>query len=108
MGPALVRVASCAAAAAAVFVGLLAMLDRIAPPYDSLAHKLVGGGPFGHIAHMLSYGAHQTSPHGPQGIASYPWRWLVDFKPIVYLNVNPQRPDPGLSNVHPAGVTSWG
>ena len=29
------RLASCAAIAAAVFVGLLAILDRIAPPYDS-------------------------------------------------------------------------
>ncbi len=96
------RLASCAAIAAAVFVGLLAILDRIAPPYDSAKAKLVSGGPFGHLAHMLSYGANQTSPHGPTGIASYPWTWIVDYKPIVYLNVNPSKPSPGLVGVHPA------
>jgi predicted membrane-bound dolichyl-phosphate-mannose-protein mannosyltransferase len=101
VGTALVRVAMCAAAAAAVFVGLLALLDVIAPPFDPLAHKLVGGGVFGHIRYLLHYGSHQTSPHGPQGIASYPWGWLVDIKPILYLNINPQRPVPGLFGVHP-------
>ena len=73
----------------------------VAPPYDPLGHRLIGGGVFGHIRYMLDYGANQTSPHGPQGIASYPWEWLVDIKPIVYLNINPQRPVPGLFNVHP-------
>ncbi|HET7050903.1 MAG TPA: glycosyltransferase family 39 protein [Solirubrobacteraceae bacterium] len=101
VGPALARVAMCTAAAAAVFVGLLALLDVIAPPYDPLTHKLVGGGVFGHIRYLLDYGAHQTSPRGPKGIASYPWGWLVDIKPILYLNINPQRPVPGLFGVHP-------
>jgi 4-amino-4-deoxy-L-arabinose transferase-like glycosyltransferase len=101
VGPGLVRVAMCGAAAAAVFVGLLALLDVIAPPFDPLADKLVGGGVFGHIRYLLHYGSHQTSPHGPQGIASYPWGWLVDIKPILYLNINPQRPVPGLFGVHP-------
>jgi predicted membrane-bound dolichyl-phosphate-mannose-protein mannosyltransferase len=96
------RLASCGALAAGVFVGLLAMLDRIAPPYDPFKARLVRGGVFGHIAHMLTYGADQTSPHGPTGIASYPWAWLVDYKPITYLNVNPSRPVPGLVDVHPA------
>jgi hypothetical protein len=99
--PALVRVAICAGAAAVVFVGLLALLDLIAPPYDPLRHRLITGGVFGHIRYMLNYGANQTSPHGPQGIASYPWGWLVDLKPILYLNINPRRPVPGLFNVHP-------
>jgi predicted membrane-bound dolichyl-phosphate-mannose-protein mannosyltransferase len=102
VGPALARVAICAAAAAVVFVGLLALLDWIAPPYDPLRHQLVGGGVFGHIRFMLDYGANQTSPHGPQGIASYPLGWLVDIKPILYLNINPARPVPGLLAVHPA------
>jgi predicted membrane-bound dolichyl-phosphate-mannose-protein mannosyltransferase len=96
------RLAGCSAVAAAVFVGLLTALDRIAPPYDDTARKLVGGGPLGHLGHMVSYAAHQTSPHGPRGIASYPWGWLVDYKPITYLNVNPTRPSPGLYEVHPA------
>ena len=100
-GPAIVRVAISAAVAAAVFVGLLALLDVIAPPFDPLTHKLVGGGVFGHIRYMLHYGSHQTSPHGPKGIASYPWGWLIDIKPILYLNINPQRPVPGLFGVHP-------
>jgi hypothetical protein len=99
---AVMRLGSCTAASAGVFVGLLAILDRIAPPYDSASAKLLASGPFHHIAHMLSYGADQTSPHGPTGIASYPWTWLVDVKPITYLNINPARPAPGLYNIHPA------
>jgi 4-amino-4-deoxy-L-arabinose transferase-like glycosyltransferase len=98
----LVRLGACVAAAAGVFVGLLAILDRVAPPYDAATGKLLPGGPFHHIAHMLSYAASQTSPHGPTGIASYPWEWIVDYNPIVYLNVNPGQPSPGLSDVHPA------
>jgi hypothetical protein len=50
---------------------------------------------------MLSYAAQQKSLHGPTGIASYPWGWLVDFKPIVYLNIDPSKPAPGLSGIHP-------
>jgi hypothetical protein len=51
---------------------------------------------------MVSYAAHQTSSSGPRGIASYPWTWLVDYKPITYLNINPSRPSPGLYHVDPA------
>jgi dolichyl-phosphate-mannose--protein O-mannosyl transferase len=96
------RLGACIGTAGAVFVGLLAVLDRVAPPYDAARAKLLASGPLHHIAHMLSYGANQTSPHGPTGIASYPWAWLVDFKPIVYLNVNPARPSAELYDVHPA------
>jgi hypothetical protein len=56
---------------------------------------------FGHLHHMISYAAGQSSPHGPHGIASYPWAWLGDFKPIIYLNVDYSHPAPGLSGVHP-------
>ncbi|PZS07669.1 MAG: hypothetical protein DLM64_14320 [Solirubrobacterales bacterium] len=96
------RLGACAASAAGVFLGLLAILDRLAPPYDATAHKPLAAGPFHHIAHMLSYAAHQTSPHGPRGIASYPWEWIADYKPIVYLNIDPARPSAGLRGVHPA------
>jgi dolichyl-phosphate-mannose--protein O-mannosyl transferase len=96
------RLGGCFVAWAAVFVGLLAILDKVAPPFDDTSGKLLASGPFHHIAHMLSYGAKQTSPHGPSGIASYPWEWLIDLKPITYLNVNPAKPAPGLYNVHPA------
>ncbi len=98
----LARFGACVASATGVFLGLLAILDRIAPPYNATTGKLLAPGPFHHIAHMLSYAAHQTSPHGPSGIASYPWDWIADFKPIVYLNINPARPSAGLHAVHPA------
>jgi dolichyl-phosphate-mannose-protein mannosyltransferase len=88
--------------AAATFLALLALLDRLAPPYDPVTTRRLGGSPFTHLSHMLSYGANQTSPHGPTGIASYPWDWLVDLKPITYLNINPDKPAPGLFHVHPA------
>jgi dolichyl-phosphate-mannose--protein O-mannosyl transferase len=96
------RLAVFGAGAAAVFLALLAGMDRIAPPYDPITRKLVRGGPFGHIGHMLSFQASLTSPHGPRGIASYPWEWLGDYKPIVYLNINPARPAAGLQHIHPA------
>jgi predicted membrane-bound dolichyl-phosphate-mannose-protein mannosyltransferase len=102
LGDRLRRFATCAAAAAGAFIGLLAVLDRVAPPYDPIARGRVTGGVFGHIHHILTYATQQTSPHGPQGIASYPWEWLVDLKPILYLNINPARPVPGLYHVHPA------
>ena len=95
------RAGLCAGTAAVVFVGLLWVLDIVAPPYDAANGKPVSGGPFSHIAHMLSYASQQSSPSGPKGIASYPWQWLVDFKPITYLNINPAAPRPG-SVQHPS------
>jgi hypothetical protein len=80
----------------------MALLDRASASFDDAAHKLVAGGPFGEIAHIISYAAAQTSPHGPTGIASYPWGWLIDYKPIVYLNINPAKPAPGLYDIYPA------
>jgi predicted membrane-bound dolichyl-phosphate-mannose-protein mannosyltransferase len=98
----LARLVEVTAASAASFFGLLAILDRIARPYNYALGKPVGAGPFAHLGHMLSYAASQTSPHGPRGIASYPFGWLVDYKPIVYLNVNPSKPADGLVGIHPA------
>jgi 4-amino-4-deoxy-L-arabinose transferase-like glycosyltransferase len=95
------RLGALAASAAAVFIGLLALMDRIAPPFDDTTHRLLTGGVFGHISHMFSYAAHDISPHGPKGIASYPWTWLVDYKPITYLYINPAHPIRGLYHVHP-------
>ncbi len=99
---AVTRWATCAVAAAGVFVGLLAVLDRIAPPYADASRQLITGGAFAHIAHIVSYAAQETSPHGPTGIASYPWEWLGDYKPISYLTINPKQPAPGLDHTHPA------
>jgi predicted membrane-bound dolichyl-phosphate-mannose-protein mannosyltransferase len=86
---------------AGVFMGLLGIMDRIATPYNDAAGQLITGGPFDHLAHMISYAAQQVSPNGPQGIASYPWDWLVDLKPIVYLRINPSLPGDGLFAIHP-------
>jgi hypothetical protein len=94
--------AGCTAVAVVVFFGLLTLMDQVASPYDAYAGKPVTGGPVGHLLHMISYGASQTSPDGPTGIASYPWQWIVDYKPIVYLNINPDKPAPGLYHIHPA------
>lgn len=96
------RVAGCVAASAVTFVAALAVMGWIAPPFSPQTGKLVSGGIFGHIAHMLNYAANQTSPHGPQGIASYPWAWLIDVKAITYLQINPARPIPSLSQASPA------
>jgi len=96
------RLAACVAVSAVTFLAALTVMGWIAPPYSPQSGKLVPNGPFGHVAHMLSYAAHQTSPHGPRGIASYPWAWLIDLKPITYLQINPARPTAALNQVGPA------
>jgi 4-amino-4-deoxy-L-arabinose transferase-like glycosyltransferase len=96
------RLGTCFVAMAVTVIALLSLLDAVAPPYADAAGQRVTGGAFAHIAHILDYAAHQTSPHGPRGIASYPWAWLVDLKPIIYLNINPSRPSAGLTGVAPA------
>lgn len=95
------RIGLCAIGTVGAFVSLLALLGRIAPPWDPETGRLVGG-PFAEIAHIISYGAQLTSPHGPRGIASYPWQWLGDYKPITYLNINPSHPTAALNHIHPA------
>ncbi len=102
IGRPLVRLGACTFTAVGVFIGLLAVMDRIATPYADNTGTLITGGPFAHLAHMFSYAANQTSPHGPTGIASYPWQWLVDYKPITYLAVTPPLPGHGLNAVRPA------
>jgi hypothetical protein len=98
------RVAWFAVWTAGTFLALLAVMDRIAPPWDAAAGRPVTGGALGHLRHIVSYASHQSSPHGLHGIASYPWEWLGDFRPIVYLNINPERPSPGLMHDHPQAL----
>jgi predicted membrane-bound dolichyl-phosphate-mannose-protein mannosyltransferase len=98
--------ASLTAVATAVYLGVLAVFDRIAPPYDPQTAATITGGPFAHTAHMFSYAAGQTSPHGPKGIASYPWDWLVDVKPINYLNVTVTSGSSRTATVHFLGLVS--
>ena len=93
--------ATCTATSAVVFIAGLAVLDQVAPPYNTATQKAIAGGPFAHLSHMFSYASSLASPHGPSGIASYPWQWLGDYKPIVYLNINPAQPAPGLTGIHP-------
>jgi predicted membrane-bound dolichyl-phosphate-mannose-protein mannosyltransferase len=81
------RLAACAAVAGVGYLVLLGVLDRLAPPYDPVAHRMITGGPFAHTLHMLHFAAQQTSPHGTTGISSYPWAWFADLKPIVYSDV---------------------
>ncbi len=78
------------------FLGLLAVLDQIAHPYDNSAGRFVAANPFSHLSHMISYASSQVGVAGGNGIASYPWQWLVDYKPIAYL-----ASDSG-SGVHPS------
>jgi predicted membrane-bound dolichyl-phosphate-mannose-protein mannosyltransferase len=99
--PALARLLTCTFTAVGVFMGLLGVMDRIATPYNDAAAKLITGGPFDHLAHMISYAAQQVSLTGPRGIASYPWDWLIDLKPITYLRINPSLPGAGLYAIHP-------
>jgi Dolichyl-phosphate-mannose-protein mannosyltransferase len=97
----LLRFLECLGAATGVFIGLLAVLDAIATPYNDAAKQLVTGGALHHLSHMISYAAHQTSPHGPKGIASYPWQWLVDSGWITYLSIVPAHPTAGLTSIQP-------
>jgi hypothetical protein len=50
---------------------------------------------------MITYAGQQVSPNGPKGIASYPWAWLIDLKPITYLRIDPSAPGAGLYAIHP-------
>jgi predicted membrane-bound dolichyl-phosphate-mannose-protein mannosyltransferase len=102
--PAVERLGSTTLVTCGVFVGLLAIMDQIATPYADSEAKLITGGPFAHIAHMITYAENLTSPHGPTGIASYPWQWLLDLKPIVYLRINPSLPGHGLYAIHPVSA----
>jgi 4-amino-4-deoxy-L-arabinose transferase-like glycosyltransferase len=102
--PALTRFVSTTFTSVGVFVGLLAIMDQVAPPYADAEARLISGGPFDHISHMINYAVQQVSPHGPMGIASYPWQWLVDLKPIVYLRINPSLPGHGLFAIHPVSA----
>jgi len=92
---------------AGVCVGLLAIMGLIATPYADAEGTLLTGGPFQHIAHMFSYAAQQVSPGGPQGIASYPWAWLLDLKGILYLRINPSIPGQEFHAIHPV-TAFWG
>jgi predicted membrane-bound dolichyl-phosphate-mannose-protein mannosyltransferase len=86
------------AATVAVFATVLMVLDTAVDPYHD-GHSVAAGeahicrifGPWSsacnHIAFMNDYAAKLRSPHGPQGIASYPWQFWGDVEPIDYYTV---------------------
>jgi predicted membrane-bound dolichyl-phosphate-mannose-protein mannosyltransferase len=92
--------------ATGAYVAVLAAFDRIAPPYDPQTGRTITGGPIDHTERILSYAAAQTSPHGPQGIASYPWDWFADLRPINYLNVTVTSGSSRTATVHFLGLIS--
>jgi len=92
--------------ATGVYLAVLAVFDRIAPPYDPETGQTITGGPIAHTQRMLSYAAAQTSPGGPKGIASYPWDWLIDLKPINYLEVTVSSGTSRTWTVHFLGLIS--
>jgi predicted membrane-bound dolichyl-phosphate-mannose-protein mannosyltransferase len=94
------------AVATGVYLAVLAVFDRIAPPYDPQTGQTITGGPLAHTQRMLSYAAGQTSPNGPKGIASYPWDWLIDLKPINYLEVTVSSATSRTWTVHFLGLIS--
>jgi predicted membrane-bound dolichyl-phosphate-mannose-protein mannosyltransferase len=96
------RLGACVAVWASTFLAALTVMGWIAPPYSPQTGKLVPNGPLGHVAHIVSYAANLASAHGPQGIASYPWAWLIDVKPITYLRINPAHPTAALNQISPA------
>jgi 4-amino-4-deoxy-L-arabinose transferase-like glycosyltransferase len=98
---ALARLVATAFTSAGVAVALIGIMGLIAPPYADANAKLITGGPFAEIAHIITYGAALTSPNGPQGIASYPWQWLIDLKPIVYLRIDASLPGQSVGAIHP-------
>jgi hypothetical protein len=102
--PAYTRLVATSFVSVGLFIGLLGIMGLIAKPYADAEGKLITGGPFDHLWHMITYGASLTSPHGPQGIASYPWQWLLDLKPITYLRINPSLPGQGLYAIHPVSA----
>ncbi|MHB1568424.1 MAG: glycosyltransferase family 39 protein [Solirubrobacteraceae bacterium] len=103
-GPAFGRLAATIFVTSGVFVGLLGLMGLVAQPYADAEGKLITGGPFNEIAHIINYAAALTSPKGPQGIASYPWQWLIDLKPIVYLSVSSPLPGHLAGAIRPVSL----
>ena len=69
-----------------VYLLVLQGLDLVVRPYDP-NNNVYFSNALSHTAHMLRFAADQRSPHGPTGIASYPWQWFLNEKQIDYLTV---------------------
>ena len=102
--PALIRLAIVVVGSVVLFIAGLWIMGLIATPYADSEGKLLTQGPLAHLWHMITYASALRSPRGPQGIASYPWQWLVDLKPITYLRINPSLPGQGLYAIRPVSA----
>ena len=102
--PTLVRLLVACVGSVAVFIAGLWVMGLIATPYADSERLLITGGPFDHLWHMINYAEALKTPNGATGIASYPWQWLFDLKPITYLRVNPSLPGAGLYAIHPVSA----
>jgi hypothetical protein len=80
------------------FGTLLAILDFTVPPYHDghvvdrhqaavCDHLFIWSGACNHFAFMNDYAAGLRSPHGPEGIASYPWQFWANVEPIDYYTI---------------------
>ena len=98
--------ATCVVAAVASYFVLLGLLDRLVTPYDPQTGATITGGPIAHTNHMFAYAAARVSPTGPKGIASYPWDWLIDLKPINYLTVTVTSGGSHVATAHFLGFIS--
>jgi predicted membrane-bound dolichyl-phosphate-mannose-protein mannosyltransferase len=89
--PSLVRWFACSILSIGLFLGGLGLMGLLAHPYADAEGKFITGGPVNALRHMIVYAAQLTASK-PTGIASYPWQWLLDIKPIVYLRVTSPLP----------------
>jgi len=89
--PSLVRWFACSILSVALFIGALGLMGLIARPYADAEGKFITGGPIDELRHIIVYASQLTAPK-PTGIASYPWQWLLDLRPIVYLRVSSPLP----------------
>jgi hypothetical protein len=89
--PSLVRWFACSILSVGLFIGGLGLMGLIARPYADAEGKFITGGPIDELRHIIVYAAQLTASK-PTGIASYPWQWLLDLRPIVYLRVSAPLP----------------
>jgi predicted membrane-bound dolichyl-phosphate-mannose-protein mannosyltransferase len=81
------QLALCIVATGIAYAVVLQLLDMAVPAFDpGTGERLTNA--LEHTRHMLDYAVQLTSPHGPEGIASYPWAWLAGDGTIPYLTLD--------------------
>ena len=95
------RLVACAVARRGRSSALLAGLDPDRPALRRRRGRRVDRRRMGRDRAHRQLRRSSDQPARAPGIASYPWQWLYDYKPITYLNINPSKPVVGLLNVHP-------